>query len=145
MPIEKTRLGKRVKIPYPELVNLYGCEIGDGCFIGPFVEIQKGVKVGKGSRIQSHTFICSKVTIGRNVFVGHGVTFVNDKHPVNRNSKKWQKTNIAERAVIGNNATILPSNIGRNALIGAGAVVTRDVKADEIVAGNPAKVIGFKR
>lgn len=145
MALKDVKLGKKVKIIFPELVNLYGCEIGDESMIGPFVEIQAGVKIGKNTRIQSHSFICSKVIIGKRVFVGHGAMFINDKYPVHRNSKDWQETVIADDVVIGNNATILPCKIGKNALIGAGAVVTKDVPPGKIVAGNPAKIIGDRK
>jgi len=146
MPIKNVKLGrKNVKIPCPELVNLYGCEIGDNCFIGPFVEIQEDVKIGENCRIQSHTFICSKVRIGRDVFVGHGVVFINDKHPVRRDPKDWEETIVEDGAVIGSNATILPCRIGKNALVGAGAVVTKDVPPNAIVVGNPARIIGERK
>jgi len=145
MPIKNVKLGKNVKIPYPELVNLYGCEIGDNCFIGPFVEIQEDVKMGENCRIQSHTFICSKVRMGRDVFVGHGVVFINDKHPVRRDPKDWEETIVEDWVVIGSNATILPCRIGKNALVGAGAVVTKDVPPNAIVVGNPARIIGERK
>jgi len=145
MPIKNVKLGKNVIIPYPDLVNLYGCEIADNCFIGPFVEIQRDVKVGEKTRIQSHTFICSKVTIGREVFIGHGVMFVNDKHPVHTNPEDWEETIVENKVIMGNNATILPCKIGKNALVGAGAVVTKDVPPNKIVAGNPAKIIGDRK
>ena len=145
MPIKNVKLGKNVKIPYPELVNLYGCEIGDNCFIGPFVEIQNNVKIKQESRIQSHTFICSKVTIGKNVFIGHGVVFINDNHPVQRNPCAWQKTVVEDDVVIGSNATILPCRVKKKALIGAGAVVTKDVPFNKIVTGNPARIIGERK
>ena len=144
MPIKNIKLGRNVKIPYPELVNLYGCKIGDDCFIGPFVEIQKDVKIGKGTRVQSHSFICSRVTIGKNVFIGHGAVFVNDRYPVHKNPEDWQKTVVEDNAVIGNNATVLPCRIGRNALVGAGAVATKDVLDNKVVAGNPARIIGSR-
>lgn len=143
--MKNVKLGKGVKIPYPELVNLYGCEIGEGCLIGPFVEIQEDVKIGAKTRIQSHSFICSKVRIGKGVFVGHGVMFINDRYPVHRNSEYWEKTIIKDKVVIGSNATILPCRIGENALVGAGAVITKDVPANKIVAGNPAKIIGVRK
>jgi len=140
MPISNARIGKDVKIPYPELVNIYGCEIGDNCFIGPFVEIQSDVKIGAGTRVQSHSFICSKVTIGKNVFIGHGVMFINDRHPVRRDPKDWEETIIGDGAVLGSNATILPCKIGKKAVVGAGSVVTRDVPEGKTAFGNPARV-----
>jgi len=145
MSIKNVKLGKNVKIPYPELVNLYDCEIGDDCLIGPFVEIQKGVKIGARTRIQSHSFVCTKVKIGKDVFVGHGVMFINDRYPVHRDSKDWEEVIVEDNVVIGSNATILPCRIGKNAMVGAGAVVTKDVPANKIVAGNPAKVIGDRK
>ena len=141
MPIKNVKIGKNVDIPFPKLVNLYGCEIGNDCLIGPFVEIQTGVKIGEKTRIQSHSFICSKVRIGREVFIGHGVMFINDKYPVHRDFNDWQEIIVEDGVVIGSNATILPCRIGKNALIGAGAVVTKDVPFGKIVIGNPAKVI----
>lgn len=141
MPIKNVKLGKNVKIPHPQLVNLYDCEIGSECFIGPFVEIQKDVKIGENNRIQSHSFICSKVKIGKNVFISHGVVFINDKYPVHRDPKDWEEIIIEDNVVIGSNTTILPCKIGKGALIGAGSVVTRDVPPGVTVAGNPAKLI----
>lgn len=145
MPVNNKKLGKNVNIPYPELVNLYGCEIGNNCFIGPFVEIQEDVKIGKNCRIQSHSFICSKVIIGNDVFISHGAMFINDKYPVRRDPKDWEETIVEDGVVIGSNATILPCKIGRNALVGAGSVVTRNVLPNKIVAGNPAKIIGERK
>ena len=145
MPLKDVKLGKDVRIPHPDLVNLYGCEIGDNCFVGPFVEIQNDVKIGARSRIQSHSFICSKVRIGEDVFVGHGVMFINDKYPVRRDPKDWEEVIIEDNVVIGSNATILPCRVGKNAMVGAGAVVTKDVPANKIVIGNPAKVIGERK
>jgi len=144
------KLGRNVRLA--GFVNLYGCEIGDDCLIGPFVEIQRGVVVGKRVKIQSHTFICTGVTIGDEAFIGHGVMFINDRRPratttqgALKGADDWlcEPTVIGRRAAIGSNATILCGlRIGDNALIGAGSVVTRDVPAGAIVAGNPARVIG---
>lgn len=145
MPINNVKLGKDVKIPHPDLVNLYGCEIEDNCFVGPFVEIQNDVKIGPGTRIQSHSFICSKVRIGKDVFVGHGVMFINDKYPVRRDPKEWGEVIIEDNVIIGSNATILPCKVGRSSLIGAGSVVTKDVPPNKIVTGNPAKVTGERK
>lgn len=145
MPVKDVKLGKDVKIPYPELVNLYGCDIGDGCFIGPFVEIQNDVKIGAQSRIQSHAFVCSKVKIGKGAFISHGVVFINDRYPIRRNPKDWEETIVEDDVVIGSNATILPCRIGKGAIVGAGAVVTKDVPAGKTVSGNPAKIIGERK
>lgn len=141
MSIEKNvKIGKRVKIPFPELVNLYGCKLDDGVFIGPFVEIQKGVKVGKGSRIGSHSFLCEGVVVGKKVFVAHGVMFINDKFS-DAKGRRWnlRKTYVGDGVKIGSNATILPVRIGKGTIIGAGAVVTKNVAPRSVVAGNPAK------
>lgn len=146
MPIEvKVKLGENVKIPYPDLVNLYGCVLGDGVFVGPFVEIQKGVVVGNNSRISSHSFICEGVTIGENVFVAHGVMFINDKFD-SPDIKSWQIENVVveDNVRIGSNATILPVRIGKNAIIGAGAVVTKNVPEGSVVVGNPARILPRK-
>lgn len=143
MPIDKSvKLGKNVKILFPELVNLYGCVIGDNVFIGPFVEIQKDVVVGKNSRISSHTFVCEGVTIGEEVFVAHGVMFINDKYD-SPDVKSWVKRNtfIENGVRIGSNATILPVRIGKKAIIGAGAVVTKNVPENAVVIGNPGRRI----
>ena len=142
MPINEVELGTNVSIPYPDLINLYGCKIGDNCFIGPFVEIQKGVTIGENTRIQSHSVICSKVKVGKDVFIGHGVIFINDRHPVHRHPEDWEETIVEDGAVIGSNATVLPCRIGKNCSIGAGAVVTKDVPPNKIAAGNPARIIG---
>jgi acetyltransferase-like isoleucine patch superfamily enzyme len=126
-------------------INAYEATIGFDCFIGPFVEIQRGVKIGDRTRISSHTFICEGVEIGDNVFCAHGVMFINDKNPI-ANNKDWalKKTVVKDGASIGSNATILPVTIGSNALIGAGAVVTKDVPDNAIVIGNPAKVLKYR-
>lgn len=130
-------VGEKVIIKKP--VNLYGCELRNGSFVGPFVEIQRGVVVGENTRISSHTFICDGVRIGDNCFIGHGVMFINDKfdQPIS----DWIKrdTVIGNNVRIGSNATIMPVKIGNNAIIGAGSVVTKDVLEDDVVAGNPAK------
>ena len=133
--ISKIRLGKNCKIIEP--VNLYGCVIGNRVFVGPFVEIQKNVKIGDNTKIQSHSFICEKVTIGKKCFISHGVIFVNDLikfGKVETNPKFFKKT-------IGSNSTILPVTISNNIVIGAGSVVTKNLKIKGIYAGNPAKLI----
>lgn len=129
--------------------NLYGCRVGDETRIGPFVEVQRGAVIGARCKIQSHTFICDGVEIGDEVFVGHGVTFVNDRYPRSttgggelQGADDWplERTVVERRASVGSGATILGGlRIGSGALVGAGAVVTRDVPPDTIVAGNPAR------
>ena len=144
MPIAAdVRLGRDVAIPHPDLVNLYGCTVGDETLIGPFVEIQKGVEIGKRCKISSHSFLCEGVSLGDEVFVGHGVMFVNDRYP-KAVSPGWklEPTRICDRASIGSRAVILCGiTIGENAMIGAGAVVTHDVTAGQIVAGVPARIL----
>jgi UDP-2-acetamido-3-amino-2,3-dideoxy-glucuronate N-acetyltransferase len=152
MIAEDVSLGAGVVIHQPDLVNLYGCTIGNGTRIGSFVEIQRGAVVGKNCKISSHTFICDGVTIEDGVFVGHGVMFTNDLLPraVNANGslqteKDWTliRTLVRAGASIGSNVTVLPGiTIGARALIGAGAVVTKDVPPYTKVAGVPARVIG---
>lgn len=143
------KLGREVKIH--AFVNLYGCEIGDETRIGTFVEIQKGARIGARCKISSHTFICEGVTIESGVFVGHGVTFINDRYPRAvsgigqlKTESDWdcQKTVVKQGAAIGSGSTLLGGiTIGENATVGAGSVVTRDVPANATVAGNPAKIL----
>jgi len=143
------RLGQNVKIF--AFVNLYGCEIGDESKIGAFVEIQKGARIGKRVKISSHTFICEGVTIEDEVFVGHGVMFINDRYPrsttevgASQTEADWklEQTWVKRRASIGSNATILCGVvIGENAIVGAGSVVTHDVPDYAVVAGNPARLL----
>ena len=127
-----------------EPVNLYGCKLGEGSFIGPFVEIQKNVIIGKCCKIQSHSFICEFVEMGDNCFVGHGVMFINDLfkegQPAGGDVSKWLKTSIGSNVSIGSNATILPVKICNNVVIGAGSVVTKDILIPGIYSGNPAKL-----
>ena len=143
------KLGKGVKLS--KFINLYGCEIGDETKIGAFVEIQKNAQVGRRCKISSHTFICEGVNIEDNVFIGHGVTFINDIYPRAtapdgslQTEKDWKvgRTVIKRGASIGSGATILSGIVvGENAIVGAGSVVTRNVPPNTIVAGNPAKVL----
>ena len=135
--------GTNVKIVEP--VNLYGCAIGNNTFVGPFVEIQRNAKIGDHCKIQSHSFICELVTIGNNCFIGHGVMFVNDLFadgkPAGGDAKKWKPTFVGNNVSIGSNATILPVTICDKTVIGAGAVVTKNILKPGIYAGNPAKLI----
>ena len=152
MPIRvDVTIGKNAFIPHENLVNLFGCKIGNNCLIGAFVEIQEGVVVGDRTRVQSHTFICEGVSIGNDVFIGHGVVFTNDRHPKASNidlsrvtKDDWilEKTIIHDRVSIGSGAVLLPGiEVGIGAVIGAGAVVTKSVPANATVIGNPARTL----
>ena len=134
--------GKDVTVVQP--VNLYGCVIADGSFVGPFVEIQRGVTIGKRCRIQSHSFICELVTIGEDCFISHGAMFINDPFVSGGPTAErqlWRPTKLGNRVSIGTNATILPVTICDDVVIGAGAVVTKDVTVPGIYAGNPARLL----
>lgn len=138
--IKEVIFGSRVTVVEP--VNLYGCSVGDDVFIGPFTEIQNKVSIGNGTRIQSHSFICSMVTIGKDCFIGHGVMFINDSFskggPARGNQTLWKATFIGDNVSIGSNATIMPVSICNNVVIGAGSVVTKDITISGCYAGNPA-------
>jgi acetyltransferase-like isoleucine patch superfamily enzyme len=139
--ITDVSFGERVRVVKP--VNLYGCSIGDDVFIGPFVEIQQGVIIGRGTRVQSHAFVCELVTIGEDCFISHGVKFVNDSFaaggPARGDRTLWKGTHIGNRVSIGTNATLLPVSVCDDVVIGAGAVVTRDIREPGSYAGNPAR------
>ena len=141
--IKNVDFGSNVTIIEP--VNLYGCSIGDDSFVGPFVEIQKNTTIGKNTKIQSHSFICELVSIGDECFIGHGVMFINDLFskgkPANGNKDFWKNTKIGNNVSIGSNATILPIEICDHVVIGAGAVVTKNIVESGVYAGNPAKKI----
>jgi acetyltransferase-like isoleucine patch superfamily enzyme len=135
--------GKDVTVIQP--VNLYGCTIGDDSFVGPFVEIQRDVTIGRRCRVQSHSFLCELVTIGDDCFIGHGVMFVNDLFknggPAGSDRTKWHATKLGNRVSVGSNVTLLPVSICDGVVIGAGAVVTKDITKPGIYAGNPAKLL----
>ena len=141
--IVNVQFGENVKIVSP--TNMYGCEIGNDCFIGPFVEIQKDVKIGERTKVQSHAFVCELVTIGNDCFIGHGALFINDLFseggPARGDKNKWKSTTIGNHVSIGSNATILPIEICDHVVIGAGSVVTKNISEPGIYAGNPARKI----
>ena len=137
------RFGVNVTVVEP--VNLYGCELGDEVFVGPFVEVQRGVKIGNRTRVQSHAFVCELVTIGDDCFIGHGVMFINDTFatggPARGRKDLWRSTEIGHRVSIGSNATIMPVRVADDVVIGAGAVVTKNIDTPGIYAGNPARLL----
>lgn len=141
--IKDVLFGENVSVVNP--VNLYGCVIGDNCFIGPFVEIQKNVTIGNNTKVQSHSFICQLVNIGKDCFIGHGVMFINDTFSTgdraHGDTTKWKSTKVGNNVLIGSNATILPIEICDHVVVGAGSVVTRDINKPGIYAGNPARLI----
>ncbi|MDP5170909.1 MAG: N-acetyltransferase [Bacteroidia bacterium] len=141
--IRNVTFGEHVKVVEP--VNLYGCTIGDHCFIGPFVEIQKDVSIGHHTKVQSHAFICELVTIGDHCFISHGAMFINDLFesggPAGGDKTKWRSTQIGNHVSIGTHATILPVSICDHVVVGAGAVVTKDITEPGVYVGNPAKKI----
>ena len=131
--------GKNCKIIEP--VNIYGATLGDNVFVGPFVEIQKNVFIDDNSRIQSHSFLCEKVKIGKNCFIGHGTMFINDDFKNDKINKIFKQTSISSNVLIGSNSTILPVKICSKVIIGAGSVVTKNINKSGVYAGNPAKFI----
>lgn len=141
--IVNVKFGEGVKVITPS--NLYGCEIGNNTFIGPFVEIQKEVKIGSNCKIQSHAFICELVTIGDSCFISHGVMFVNDLfesgRPAGGDKSKWKYTKIGNNVSLGTNCTVLPVTICDNVVVGAGAVITKDISISGVYVGNPAKLL----
>lgn len=142
--IREVNFGCDVTVVQP--VNIYECDLGNNCFVGPFVEIQKGVRIGSNTRVQSHSFICELVTIGDDCFIAHGVMFINDMFagggPAGGDKSKWFSTKIGDRVSIGSNATILPVTICDDVVVGAGSVVTKDINESGTYAGNPARKLG---
>jgi len=141
--VRDVECGHGVKIVEPS--NVYECRLGDQCFVGPFVEIQRGVSIGARTKVQSHAFVCELVAIGDDCFVGHGVMFVNDLFatggPARGRRELWKSTRVGHRVSIGSNATILPVSICDDVVIGAGSVVTRDIERPGVYAGNPARLM----
>lgn len=141
--VRDVRCGTGVRIVEP--ANVYECELGDNCFVGPFVEIQRGVTIGARTKIQSHAFVCELVSIGNDCFVGHGVMFVNDLFrtggPAKGRRELWASTQVGNRVSIGSNATVLAVRICDDVVIGAGAVVTHDIDQPGVYAGNPARLL----
>lgn len=141
--IVNVECGEGVTIVEPS--NLYGCRLGDGVFVGPFVEIQQNVNIGARTRVQSHSFICELVNVGEDCFIGHGVMFINDRFsrgaPARGRKELWELTSIGNRVSIGSNVTLLPVSICSDVVIGAGSVVTRDIEVPGIYVGNPARRI----
>ncbi len=140
--IVDVEFGRNVTVIQPS--NLYGCKIGDDCFIGPFVEIQRNVVIGRETRVQSHSFICELVTIGEHCFIGHGTMFINDSfdlgEPARFNRELWKPTAVGDKVTVGTNVTILPVTICDGCVIGAGSVVTRDITVPGIYVGSPARM-----
>ena len=139
--IKDVKAHESVKVIMPS--NLYGCELAENVFVGPFVEIQKNVIIGARTKVQSHSFICELVTIGSDCFIGHGVMFINDVFssggPAGGDASKWESTSIGNKVSIGSNATIMPVSICDNVVIGAGAVVTKNINESGVYVGNPAR------
>jgi acetyltransferase-like isoleucine patch superfamily enzyme len=141
--IVNARFGVGVTVVEPS--NIYGCELGDGVFVGPFVEIQKDVQIGRRTKVQSHAFICELVKIGEDCFIGHGVMFINDTFarggPARGDKLLWRSTTVGDRVSLGSNVTLLPVSICSDVVVGAGAVVTRDITEPGVYAGNPARLL----
>ena len=141
--IKDVEFGEGVTVVNP--VNLYGCTIGDGCFIGPFVEIQKGARIGRNTRVQSHAFVCDMVETGEDCFISHGAMFINDPCASGDRARGdvslYRRTTIGNHVIIGTNATVMPVRIADNIVVGAGSVVTHDLLESGIYAGNPARLI----